>query len=270
VRSFFLQRDDHVGEYRPLPQWDELWRPRWWLDPPDDPRRGDWFWLIAIFTLVAYANVVANAALADAWHIPFNLGVLGVAIAIARRHQTSWTDMGLRLDRIAAGLRVGAVIMVLVAAVMVVAASVPATREVFQDDRIIERSTLYLLFDALVRIPLATALYEEVLFRGVIFGMLSRRMAPLWAALVSSTLFGFWHILPTLETVESNPAAGIFAGVLGLTLASAGAVVGTAAAGMGFMWLRWKANSIVAPVVAHIATNTLALLTGIVVVRVLG
>jgi uncharacterized protein len=269
MRDFFVQRDDHVGEYRPLVQWDELWRPRWWLDPPDEPRKGDWFWLIAIFVLVAYANIVANAVLADAWHIPFNLGVLGVAVAIARRHQTSWTDMGMRPDRIRRGVGVGGLVVAGIAVGIAVAVAIPATRELFHDDRIVERSIAYLLFDAFVRIPIATAFYEEALFRGVIFGMLSRRMAPLWAALISSALFGLWHILPTLETVESNPAGGIFAGVLGLTVASVGAVLGTAAAGMGFMWLRWRANSIVAPVLAHIATNSLAIIAGIFVVDVI-
>jgi len=269
MKSFFVHRDDRVGEYRPLEQWDELWRPRWWLDPPDEPRKGDWFWLIAIFVLVAYANIVANAVLADAWHIPFNLGVLAVAVAIARGHQTSWTDMGMRLDRIRRGLGFGLLVMAGIAAGIAVAVAIPATREVFRDDRIVERSTAYLLFDAFARIPLATAFYEEALFRGVIFGMLSRRLAPLWAALISSGLFGFWHILPTLETVESNPVGGIFSGFLGLTIASLGAVLGTALAGMGFMWLRWRANSIVAPVLTHIATNSFAILAGMVVVNFL-
>lgn len=270
MRSFFVHRDDRVGEYRPLWQWDEMWRPRWWLDPPDDPRRGDWVWLGAIFVLVAYANIISNAVLADAWSIPFNLGILGVAVAIARRHQTSWTDIGMRRDRLGRGLAVGGMFAAAVLVAIVAAAALPAVNDVFHDDRIVERSTLYLLFDALVRIPLATALYEEVLFRGVIFGMLSRRMAPLWAALISSALFGFWHILPTIETVETNPAAGIVAGVYGLTVASAGAVVATAAAGLGFTWLRWRANSIAAPIVAHTATNALALLAGIVIVKGLG
>ena len=270
MRGFFIHPDDHVGEYRPLEQWDQLWRPRWWLDPPDDPRRGDWFWLIAILLLVAYANIIANEVLANAWHIPFNLGVLGVALAIARRHQTSWTDMGMRLDRVPRGAVVGGIVVAAIAVGITFAAAWPETRELFRDDRIIERSTLYLLFDAFVRVPLATALYEEALFRGVVFGMLSRRMAPLWAALVTSGLFGFWHILPTLETVKTNPAGGVFAGVFGLTLASVGAIAGTAAAGMGFMWLRWRANSIVAPVLAHIGTNSLAIIAGIVVVKILG
>lgn len=270
IKDFFVHHDDHVGEWRPLHEWDELWRPRWWLDPPDDPKRGDWFWLVAIFALVTYANIVANRFLDDIWHIPFNLGVLAVAIAIARGHETSWSDMGLRRDRLGTGAAVGGIVLGTIAVGMAIAVALPITRELFYDDRIVERTTAYLLFDALLRIPLATALYEEVLFRGVIFGMLARRMAPLWAGLGSSLLFGFWHILPTLETVETNPAGGMFVGVLGLGIASAGAVLGTAAAGMGFLWLRWRANSVVAPWLAHIGTNSSALLAGLVLVKVIG
>ncbi len=267
MKAFFIHRDDHVGEWRPLEEWDQLWKPKWLLDTPDDPKRGDWLWVVAIFVLVTYANIVANRFLADAWHIPFNLGILAVAIAIARGHETGWTDMGLRRDRIGRGLAVGGIVMGLIAVGVAIAAAIPQTRELFEDDRIVDSTVPFLLFEAFVRVPIATALYEEVLFRGVVFGMLARRMAPLWAAAASSLAFGFWHILPTLETVESNPAGGVFAGVLGLTLASIGAVLGTAAAGLVFMWLRLRANSVVAPILAHTAWNGFAIIAGTIIVH---
>jgi len=270
MKDFFVHRDDHVGEWRPVAEWDELWKPKWWLDAPDEKKTGDWFWLVAIFVLVTYANIVSNVVLSDAWHIPFNVGVLVVAMAIARAHQTSWTDMGLRLDRIGKGLAVGGITVAIIAIGVTIAVIVPATRELFYDDRITESTIPFLLFEAFVRVPISTALYEEVLFRGVIFGMLSRRMAPLWAALASSAMFGFWHVLPTLQTVEDNPAGGMFAGVIGLTVASIGAVLGTAAAGMGFTWLRWRGNSVAAPWLTHTAWNSAGIIAGLIVVRVIG
>ena len=126
-----------------------------------------------------------------------------------------------------------------------------------------------MLFQAFVRIPLATALYEEVLFRGIVFGMLVRRHSPLVAGLVSSILFGFWHILPTLETLDTNPAGGLFTGVIGVVVAIAGAVGGTAVAGLVFLWIRLYANSTVAPVLAHIGTNSTAMIGALFVVHVL-
>jgi membrane protease YdiL (CAAX protease family) len=146
----------------------------------------------------------------------------------------------------------------------------PFTREIFRDDRVIERSTWVVLFDALLRIPVATAFYEETLFRGVLFGMFVRRWAPLWAALATSLLFGLWHILPTLDTLLTNPAGESIDSIPEVVLALSGSVAGTALAGFAFLWLRLRANSTVAPVLAHIATNSFALLAALFVVRVLG
>ena len=115
---------------------------------------------------------------------------------------------------------------------MLIGVAIPATREFFYDDRVIERSTSVILFDAMIRIPIATAFYEETLFRGVLFGMFVRRWAPIWAAVASNLLFGLWHILPTLNTLETNPAGGMVDGFIGIALAAIGSVAGTAVAGV--------------------------------------
>ena len=46
-------------------------------------------------------------------------------------------------------------------------------------------------------------------------------------------------------------------------------VAGTGAVGLAWTWLRLRANSIAAPWIVHVATNSLALLAALVVVRVL-
>jgi membrane protease YdiL (CAAX protease family) len=150
-----------------------------------------------------------------------------------------------------------------------VAIVLPGTRELFLDDRVIDNSIGWALFQALVRIPLATALYEEVLFRGIVFGMFVRRYPPLLAAVWTSMLFGFWHILPTIDTLETNPAGDLFSGAAGLAIAIAGAVAGTMLAGLGFLLVRLYANSTVAAILAHIGTNSLAMLGALVVVHLL-
>ena len=253
----------------PLEDWDRMWRPSMWLRKPPDPHSAHVFHILAIVALASYANVISNEVLDDAWHIPFNLGILGVALLIARRAGTTWTTMGLRRDRLKRGVTVGLVVMGAIAAGIVVAIAVPSTRELFLDDRVIDNSIGWALFQALVRIPLATALYEEVLFRGIVFGMFVRRYPPLLAAVWTSVLFGFWHILPTLDTLETNPAGDLFSGAAGLVIAVAGAVAGTMLAGLGFLLVRLYANSTVAAVLAHIGTNSLAMLGAVVVVHVL-
>jgi len=241
-----------------------------WLRRPPK-RHGIHGWHIAaILALTGYANVVANQILDPMWHIPFNLGILGVAVAIAKHAGLTVPDLGYRRDRVRRGLAVGGIVMAIIGAGILVGVAVPATRQLFYDDRVIERSTAAVLFEALIRIPIATALYEETLFRGVIFGMFVRRWKPLWAAVATSFTFGLWHILPTIHTLDTNPAGGMLDGMFGIGVAAAGAVTGTAIAGFAFLWLRLRANSTVAPVLAHIATNTFALLAALLVVRILG
>lgn len=251
-------------------EWDRMWHPSMWLrEPPRQHTMHAWH-IVAIVALTGYANIIANAVLNPWWHIPFNLGILGVALAIARHAGVTVPDLGYCRDRFGRGIAVGGIVMGVIGIGVIIGVAIPTTREFFYDDRVIERSTVVILFDALVRIPIATAFYEETLFRGVLFGMFVRRWTPLWAAVAANLLFGLWHILPTLDTLETNPAGGMLDGVAGVVAAAIGSVGGTALAGFAFLWLRLRANSTVAPVLAHIATNSLALLAALFVVRVIG
>ncbi len=252
-----------------LAAWDRMWHPSTWLRKPPGGHHIHAWHIAAILALTGYANVVANRVLDPWWHIPFNLGILGVAVAIARHAGLTVTDLGYRKDRIRRGLVVGGIVMAIIGGGITIGVAIPATREFFYDDRVIDRSVSAVVFDAFIRIPIATAFYEETLFRGVLFGMFVRRWRPLWAALATSTFFGLWHILPTIQTLDTNPAGGLFQGVAGVVAAAAGAVAGTAIAGLAFLWLRLRANSTVAPVLAHIATNTFALLAALLVVHLL-
>ncbi|MDP9208401.1 MAG: CPBP family intramembrane metalloprotease, partial [Actinomycetota bacterium] len=146
-----------------------------------------------------------------------------------------------------------------VVAVVAIGAALPATRRFLAGDR---RATTggagYALYHTLVRIPLGTAVAEEALFRGALLGLLSQRHPRARAVAVSSALFGCWHVLPTLDTMALNPlgeTVGDRAGTVGAVLAS---VAVTALAGLGFSWLRFRGDSVVAPVVVHAALNSSA------------
>jgi membrane protease YdiL (CAAX protease family) len=252
-----------------LAEWDQMWRPSNWLKKPPRPHPTHVFHLVAILALASYANIVANEVLDASWDVPFNLGVLAVAILVARRAGTTWTSMGLRPDRAKRGLIVGGSVIGIIVVGMAIAIAVPATRELFKDERIIENSIPWVLFQAFVRIPFATALYEEILFRGIVFGMLVRRRSPLVAGLITSLLFGLWHVLPTLQTLDTNPGGDLFTGAIGVTIAIAGTIAGTAIAGFAFLWIRLYANSTYASVLAHIGTNSVAMLASLIVIYVL-
>ncbi len=259
-----MQRNESVSARRAA-EWDDLWRPSHWLEAPDHPQDAT-VQLLALAALVLYANVIVNEVLAPPWYVPFNLGILLVALLVARHEGTTWTELGMRRDTMGRGLAVGGAVALVVVAAIVGAALVPWTRGAFEDERIVEGSIGLSLYHALVRIPIGTALYEEVLFRGVVFGMLSRRFSVLVAATWSSVLFGVWHVLPALDAIETNPVGEAIGGAVAPVVA---AMVSTAVVGMGFVWLRLYARSIVAPIVVHVAANSTAVLAATVVVHVL-
>jgi membrane protease YdiL (CAAX protease family) len=78
----------------------------------------------------------------------------------------------------------------------------------------------------------------------------------------SSALFGLWHVLPAGGLAGYNPAvAGALHGAGGQLLVTAAAVAASALAGVLLCWLRLRSGSLLAPVMLHTATNSLAYAT---------
>jgi len=252
----------------PLADWDQMWRPSMWLKKPPRPHKAHIWHIAAIIAIATYANIISNLVLDPVWHIPFQLGILGIAMLIATRAGTTWTSMGLRKDRAKRGFIVGGAIIGLITIGFIIAiaaaAVFPGLRPMFENTEVVENSTGFVLFQAFVRIPIATAFYEEMLFRGVIFGMLTRRHSPLLAAVITSLLFGLWHIAPTIAdppNAQLDPSSLLDIGKLAVF-----AVAGTAPAGLAFLWVRLYANSVWASVLAHIGTNSIGILAALFVV----
>ena len=212
--------------------------------------------LAAAGALLAW-NAAVNRVVPSPAYVPANLAAAGLSLAAARRAGVSAAELGLDRQRAGRGLRVGLAAAAPVVAVVAIGAALPATRRFLVEDR---RATTggagYALYHTLVRIPLGTAVAEEALFRGALLGLLTQRHPRARAVAVSSALFGCWHVLPTLDTLALNPlgaTVGDRAGTGGAVLAS---VAVTALAGLGFSWLRFRGDSVVAPVVAHAALNS--------------
>ena len=128
----------------------------------------------------------------------------------------------------------------------------PLARRI-RDERVAHLKGAGLAYQTLVRIPLGTALLEEVAFRGVLFAGW-RHLGDVPAAMLSSIVFGLWHIGPTINMVKINrPGAGGAA----MTWTVAGAVTFTTVAGLLFVWLRvrWGLG---APLAMHATVNSLA------------
>jgi membrane protease YdiL (CAAX protease family) len=90
-----------------------------------------------------------------------------------------------------------------------------------RDKRITALTGRSLAYQVAVRIPVGTVLWEETAFRGVLQAALRRVMSERAAIVVTSGVFGIWHIRPTSEALRINgladdraqPTAGIAAAV---------------------------------------------------------
>lgn len=220
-------------------------------------------WLLAL-GLVVYNNL--RPELGGLAYVAANLSVVVLLVAIALGpFGLTLQDIGLARNRLRGVLLTCGAALILVAPLFA-AAAFESTARLVADERAAGLGTANVLFQTLVRIPLGTALAEEVAFRGVLFASFGDRGT--WAAaLVASVAFGLWHIAPTIDLVEINfPGAGSAHTALFVL----GAVVAATAAGLGFVWLRLRTGGIVAPFAFHAIVNSMALVAAVVAHRRLG
>jgi uncharacterized protein len=206
---------------------------------------------------LAYGAVL-NRALPEVVHIPASLTAAATSLTAARRAGVSVAALGLAPDRVRSGVRVGLAVGAPIVAGIGVASRLRATSGYFDDARVMQAGPRRVVYEAAVRIPIATALGEELIFRGALLGLFRRKHSTAAAVAASSLLFGLWHVLPTLEGLALNPPAEGDHTTRHKIGVVAGTVAATAAAGVGFSLLRIRSGSVLAPVVVHAAINSSA------------
>jgi uncharacterized protein len=191
--------------------------------------------------------------------VPTCVAAAALLVALARRDGCSWSALGLGRESLEPGLRWAGALVAAVLLGYLVAVALPATRQAFADTRATSLSGAALLGHLLVRVPLGTALLEEVAFRGVVYAMVERRRGVRAAVVGSSLLFGLWHVLPSLGLRRANAAV---ADVLGSGPAGAvvAAVAATTLVGVVLCELRRRSGGLLAPFALHWALNALGLL----------
>lgn len=202
------------------------------------------------------ANVLTNRVLPSWSYVPFNLLLTAVVVVLASRVVTP-AEMGF------ANWRRGAVWGIVLAAatfvVLLIVVMLPPTSDLF-DDRRVDDGVAALAYNTLLAIPLGTVLLEEVSFRGVLPAVLDREWSTAQAVVASSALFGAWHVLPSWGIADVNPVVEdiLGAGWTGRMISIGAAVGGTFLVGLWWSFVRFRSGSLLAPVLAHIATNSLA------------
>src|SRR5207244_13639250 len=158
-----------------------------------------------VLAVLALVNVI-DARVA---HASLVLGPAGAAgfLAIARWAGLSWQELGLGRGTWRRGLIWAAGAIGAVAVVFALGAALPLTRDAFRDARY-HLGWGPALLAAFLLIPLGTVLFEEVAFRGVLWGLLRRERGTLTATVVSSALFGLGRVLPSVGFAPVSHAIG--------------------------------------------------------------
>lgn len=164
----------------------------------------------------------------------------------------SSNQLGLERRNLRPGLLWGGATLLILLAVITGASQFSNANQLFSTPRT-SISLASLWFQALVAIPVGTVIIEEIAFRGVLLGLFLARWSGIIAVVASSFLFGLWHIEGVVAS--TNGSAGHVA------LAAFGTFVATFVAGLVFCWLRLRSGSLLASALAHIGTNSIALVT---------
>jgi len=231
--------------------------PRWREARPEDKA----FALACCAVLAAYNNVLGVHPWHNRRYVRVNLCATGAALAAATLSGLTQADLGLGRGRWLPG-RTGYRLAGTVGAGWLLVAVVPAARPLLGDKRITSLNGPAAAYQALIRIPVGTALWEEIAFRGVLQAALRRVMPKATAIAVTSCVFGLWHIRPTLQALRANGLAS----TRGRAVAGvAAAVATTTAGGVVFSWLRERSGSVTAPILVHVATNSGGLIAALAV-----
>jgi membrane protease YdiL (CAAX protease family) len=197
-------------------------------------------------------NVLIHRILPSRLHPLARVVTTGSLYLLSRAAGASRKELGLDPDTFGRGIRYGSAAATTVGGGIFVAMVVPAGRRYFARSAPPTLSKRRMAYDAVVRIPWMTAAFEEFAFRGALFGLLEHRFNQPVALAGSTVGFALWHVLPALpgsggvQDSWEAPRPG---------LAVLGSVVVTGAAGLAFGWMRVRSGSVLAPFIAHTATN---------------
>jgi membrane protease YdiL (CAAX protease family) len=215
-----------------------------------------------ILTALAVARAVDHAVAGA--HLAVGLGLAACLAGIARAQRLTAADLGLARSAWPAGLRWGGAAAALVAAAYALGSLIAPLRQALPDGPGGMGGAA--LWTVLVVIPLGTVLPEELAFRGLLPAVLGRRHDAVASTLISSALFGLWHVLASLGGGAANT---MIAGAVGADAAGTAArvvvTVGfTSLAGVVLCWLRLRSGSLLAPVLAHWTVNALGVIVALV------
>ena len=135
--------------------------------------------LVGALALLATANILNNVAAPELYLLWACLAIGGLVL-LARADGLLPRDWG--LGPVSRRAAVAALVLAAITATgMLVGTQLPGIDDAFRDERVAGMSAGQVAFAAAVRVPVGTALFEEMAFRGVLLAMLVRRFGTAWA-----------------------------------------------------------------------------------------
>src|SRR3972149_5067459 len=189
-----------------------------------------------------------------------NLGLLSLLLLWCRWAGFTTADLGLAVARVKASAIWGVVFgLVLALALVAFIALAPfLTGEPVRAGEIDDLSGSEMAIRLAFRVPVGTALFEEVAFRGILYAAWLRATDLRRTVLGTGVVFAFWHTVITFrsvteaEVVDSAPL---------IALGYAGSLLGLFVGGAAFALLRWRTGGGAGPVFFHWIVVALMTLT---------
>jgi membrane protease YdiL (CAAX protease family) len=204
--------------------------------------------LLAVLIICNLGFAYSNGWSRWGWQV---FGFLGL-FSVYKFSGLSLSDIGLSRSRIGAGLKYALAAMILISIALLVAYLV--NKKIFMDKRY-DQSLKTALTAGLLVLPLKVVLFEELAFRGIMPALLKDLGSKPWMILiVSSILFGLWHILTAPKT--SSLTIGSHSNILVIL----GIFLATFAGGVILYLLRQQSDSLIAPILVHWFINCSAMI----------
>jgi len=213
-----------------------------------------------LVSLAAY-NIVQNTLLRKRGYVIGNLAATGIALSWARRSGLEWDDLGMDPKHLAKGIALGTLASAAASGSAVAVRNHQTVQTVLDDERLRGLASGEIRYRLMVRFPLGTALFEEVLFRGVLPAVF-RHQASARADLISAGAFAAWHVIPAARAVASNSKGRSLSRNRKTILVLAGSAA-AGLAGLSLSTMRRASSSLAAPWMTHATFNVLAFLKAI-------
>lgn len=217
--------------------------------------------------LILYKNMtrLLPDSLYDHVSLPLNLAVVTLLVVWSSRQGLSWEALGLVPKQLSSALRLGLGCGLILSLPSFLAILFPAQLASFVDTgQWQQMSYLGLMYRAMVGIPVGIAIFEEVAFRGVLYGLWASSVGYRLAVVSNSIAFGLWHIAPMYDLVQGGT---LFATPFHLAAGVTSGIVFTALGGCIFTWIRYQTGSIYGVAVSHWMFDTTAMVTGFISTR---